>query len=304
MDESPISNPFDNDDKDINRNTLDDQYTSGRPLVWALLGVVVIGCGVFLIAAFLYFQPDTKALYAQYFPSPTSTPSRTPTPTPTNTPTPTPNFTATALAIQATGTALAYQATLENAENNWKVIVSDTFDSNSNDWLVHSNDDEYALRTYEISDGKYRWDVTAHKSFIGWVRTEQSAPNDFYLSTDIRQIEGPANADYGLIFREDAGGNFYYFGVTDRGHYILLLYFEEWKTLIDWTETELVRPGESNRLAVLGEGSHFTFFINDKYLADIVDDTIPAGSTALAIELADENDHAILEFDNFDLRAP
>jgi hypothetical protein len=196
------------------------------------------------------------------------------------------------------------ETTAESALTNWKVIRTDTFDSNKNNWLVEESEDEYAITNYEIVDGKYRWDSTAHKSFIGWVRADRKALTDFYLSVDIQQVEGPDTADYGVILREDDNSNFYYFGISDNGQYVLYLFFEEWDTLINWTETDLIKPGEINRLTVVGEGSHFTFFINDHYLTEITDDTIPSGSTALVIEMADENDHAIFEFDNFELRAP
>jgi hypothetical protein len=57
MDETPISNPFDEDER-----------SGSRPIVWALLGIVAIGCGVIFAIALFYFQPDAKSLYAQYFP--------------------------------------------------------------------------------------------------------------------------------------------------------------------------------------------------------------------------------------------
>jgi hypothetical protein len=196
------------------------------------------------------------------------------------------------------------ESTAESALTNWKVIRSDTFDSNENNWLADESEDEYAITNYEIVDGKYRWDATAHQSFIGWVRADRKALTDFYLSVDIQQAEGPDTADYGVVFREDDDANFYYFGISDQGEYVLYVFFEEWETLINWTETDLIKPGEVNRLTVIGEGSHFTFFINDGYLTEITNDKIPAGSTALGIEMAEENDHAIFEFDNFELHAP
>ena len=287
MSETPISNPFDEDEK-----------AGRRPILWAMLGLGAMCCGLAFAAAFFYFQPDAKSLYAQYFPSPTATS------TPTRTPTPTPNFTATAKVLQVTETAIAYQAAAENAANNWQVIRTDTFDSNENNWLAESSDDEYALTNYEIVDGKYRWDATAHQSFIGWVRGDKKSLTDFYLSVDVRQVEGPDTADYGVLFREDDNSNFYYFGINGQGKYVLYMFFEEWNTLIDWTETELIKPGEANRITVIGEGSHFTFLINNQFLMEITNDKIPEGSTAIAIELAEENDHGIFEFDNFELREP
>ncbi|MBK9927656.1 MAG: hypothetical protein IPP66_20490 [Anaerolineales bacterium] len=313
MDDNLFSNPFDKNEQNMGMKPIDsgEGDTSGRSLVWFLIGIIAIGCLCFFGAALLYYQPDVKTLYAQYFPSPTSTltatpvSTSTPIPTPTNTPTPTPNMTATAIAIQATDTALAYQATAENAATKWKVIRTDTFDSNKNDWLVESNsEDEYSTTSYEVVDGKYRWDTTAHQSYIGWVRAGRKVLKDFYLSVDIQAMEAPETADYGVVFREDEDSNFYYFGINEQGEYALYVYFKEWSTLIDWTKTDLVKLGKANRITVIGEGSHFTFFINNQYLTEFTDDTLTKGSTALAVELTDTDDHALIEFDNFDLRAP
>ena len=292
MDQSPITNPFDEDEK-----------SGRRPILWAIFGLVAMCGGLIIAAALVYFQPNFKSLYGQYFPSPTLTPSRTPTSTPsltptaTQTPTPTPNMTATAQVQNA-------QATAENILSRWTVIRTDTFDTNANNWLEDTSDDEYSLMVYDVVDGKYRWEATAHKSFIGWVRSDRQSLTDFYLSVDIQQIEGSDTADYGVIFREDDDANFYYFGISDQGAYVLYVYFEEWDTLINWTDTNLIRPGKVNRITVIGQGSRFTFFINDQFLTEITDDTIPEGITALAVELADENEYAVFEFDNFELRTP
>jgi hypothetical protein len=286
MNESPISNPFDQDER-----------LGRRPIFWAVLGLTAICFGILFAGAFFYLQPDVNSLYAQYFPSATSTASSTPAPTATNTPTPTPNWTATAQVENAFTAA-------EDAVSTWDVILADTFDSNDNNWLEESNDDDFALTDYQVVDGKYRWESTAHQSFIGWVRAGRESLTDFHLSVDIHQIDAPASADYGVVFREDDDSNFYYFAVTDAGEYALYMFFEEWDTLIDWTETNLINAGEVNRIIVLGEGSHFTFFINDQYLTEITNDLIPEGLTALAIELDNEGDQGTFEFDNFELRSP
>ena len=286
MDETPISNPFDEDEK-----------AGRRPILWATLGMAAACCGVVFAGALFYFQPNAEALYAQYFPSPTATPSRTPVPTATHTPTATPNMTATAQVQNA-------EAMIENALTSWNIIHMDPFDSNEYNWVLDPSDDEYARTTYEIVDGKYRWDTTAYKSFIRWVRAGETPLTSFYLSVDVQQMEGPNSADYGVIFREDSDSNFYYFAVNDTGYYALYLYYGEWSTLVDWIETDIIQQGEVNHITVIGEDSHFTFLINDQYAMEFDDSTIPEGSTALAVELADLDDHAIFEFDNFDLRAP
>jgi len=293
MNEPPMSsNPFDEDEK-----------WGSQPIVWAILGITAMCCGVLFIGALFYFKPNAQSLIAQYFPSPTATPTITHTTTPTHTstptetPTPTPNLTATIQVQNALATAT-------NAADKWHILIKDTFDSNKNKWQIKPSDSEFARTTYEIADGKYTWDITAHKAFIGWVSVNTKAEGDFYLSAEIKQSSGPDSADYGVIFREDTDSNFYYFGINKQGQYVLYLYNQEWSTLIDWTQSELIRPGESNRITVIGEGSNFIFFVNDQYLTEITDDTIKSGITALAIELTDADDHAVFEFDNVELRTP
>ena len=291
MDQSPKTNPFDEDEK-----------AGRRPLVWAAVGLIAMCLGVSFVAAIYYFQPDAKSLISQYFPSSTPPATSTPLPTATNLPTSTPNWTATPNLTATVQVESAQAAEIE--ASNWEVVLTDSFDTNDNDWLAESSDDEYSFMNYEVVDGKYRWDTEAHQSFIGWVRSDMEPLTDFYLSVEIRQVEGPDTADYGVLFREDEDSNFYYFAVSEQGAYALYIYFNGWDTLIDWTNTDLIHPGEPNRITVIASGPQFIFFINDQYLTEFTDDQIPEGITALAVELSEEGDQAVFEFDNFELRKP
>ena len=297
--DNAVINPFDQDD---------DPRRRIRLLVLSTFGI--LGCCVLFAAAFFYFQPNQLSLIKQYFPSATATFTPTPTLTPSITPsptlpaTPTPNMTATAEIQQATDAAEAFQATAAVAEGTWHVVLKDAFDSNKNDWYTKPGDDEFAKTTYAIANGKYSWDTTAHKGFIDRVSISDNALGDFYLSVDSQQTSGPNSADHGVVFREDAKSNFYYFGIDEQGQYAVFLYNQDWNTLIDWTLTDLIQPGENNRITVIGTGAHFIFFINDQYLTEITDDTLKSGTVALAVELAAENDHAVFEFDNVALNTP
>ena len=299
MDDIPISNPYDEEDR-----------SSRRTILWLSLGVAAMCCGVFAAAGLFWLKPDPQALIAQYFPSATatasSTPTRTPTPLPTATATstPTPNLTATAEVVQATESALAFEATATGIVEEWRVVLADTFDSNKNKWTNKSTDDEFAAVDYQVTDGRYVWTATAKQSYIGWVRANTKALSDFYLSVEVRQVSGPDTADYGVLFREDEQGNFYYFGMNNQGRFILYEYKGEWSTLLDITVTDLVQPGEVNRITVIAEGAQFTFFVNDQYLATFTDEHIAKGGVALAVEMAQEGDQAVFEFDNFELRTP
>src|SRR5262245_37948833 len=105
-----------------------EEDSSGRNLVWFLLGVAGLGCGLLFALALLFFRPDAQALIDQYFPSPTSTTTGTPTPTRT------PNLIATQRVIQSTETAQAIQTTDADASGNWDILLLDDFDSDNKKW--------------------------------------------------------------------------------------------------------------------------------------------------------------------------
>jgi hypothetical protein len=59
-----------------------------------------------------------------------------------------------------------------------------------------------------------------------------------------------------------------------------------------------------NKIAVIGEGSHFLFFINNRYVGEVEDQQLTYGAVGITISLFHADDHAIFEFDNFELRQP
>lgn len=290
-------------------NKTDNEDSPKRSLALILSGAIIIGICILFIAAFILFQPDQLSLSDRYFPSPTATLTKTPTPTPTRTPTPThtstPTITPTRTPNPKTMTAQAFQSTAENAHVQWPSIQFEEFNDNKNDWLVGNFDTQDTKELRIIKYGKYQWSATVNKGLIKWTSANTKPVSDFILSADVRQIEGSSSTDFGLIFREDTDANFYYFGITTDQKYLLYLSYKDgWLTLINPTYNRAIIPWQANRLTVLAEGDHFIFFINDQYIAEIHDDTIPSGTTAFAIEMRKAGEQASFEFDNFELRAP
>lgn len=293
MDEKPITNLFDEDEK------------AGRqPIVWAMLGIVALGCGLLFAAAFIYFRPDAKSLYDRYFPSPTATNTRTPIPTSTTTSTPTPNMTATQRVIRTTSTAQAILTTVAEAGNNWDVILVDEFDSNANEWTVGEDDDEYANLIRTMDNGVYTWNATAKKGFVSWLPSPVKSTTNFLLTVEGRQTEGTNSADYGVVFRDDGKGNFYLFGINNEGFFVSINFDNDWQDLIERTASDAIQPDVPNRLSVIANGSHFIFLINNQIVGETTDEHIPRGMTGLAIQVYEAGLQATFEFDNFELRIP
>lgn len=317
MNDNPISNPFDEDDKkssklamgNSNPNLPDAGDSNRWMLVWLSLGILAMCCGLIAGAGIIYYKPNVQQLMGQYFPSPTITASSTPRPTatatitPSPTSTPTPNLTATQQVLDVTSTMAVIQSTATQIAANWNVTFSEPFDSNKNKWPTGPSDDSYANITHTLDNGAYTWDVTAHQDFIGWNRINKKVYTDFSFSAQVQQTIESGNSDMGLIFREDANGNLYYFGITNDQQYLLALYKDkQWSNLIDWSSSDVLLTDQPNRLTVIAEGNHFLLFINDQFVNEAYDDQIAKGGNALAVELSPADSHVTYQFDNIEVR--
>ena len=313
MNDNPISNPFDEDDRRSasaigNTSALDAGDSNRWALVWVVLGMFAMCCGLAAAGALFYYKPDAQQLIGQYFPSPTLTLTSTPRPTatatvrPSPTSTPTPNLTATQQALDVTSTIEAIASTATQIADQWRVVYSDTFDSNKNSWPTGPSDDSYASITHTLENGIYTWDVTPHQDFIGWNRISKKTYTDFSFGADVQQTSDTSGSDMGLIFREDPNGNFYYFGITSDGQYLLALYADkEWSDLIEWSESSALLADGLNRLTVIAQGNHILLFANGQFINEAYDDRISKGVNAIAVELSQDS-HAIFTFDNIEVR--
>lgn len=234
-------------------------------------------------------------------------PSATSTLRPGVIPSRTPDYISTLAAGYEAVTATAFAEANPDiaAGSEWPVVFFDSFDTNANDWPTGDYDDDLVTGEQQISDGKYRWEATAGDSVVWRLWPSADPVSDFYLTVDIQQISGSGNGLYGVIFRQESG-NYYLFQVREdlqqTGFFILLN--GGWSTLMDYTSTPAVRNGQENRIVISATGSHFVFFVNDHFVGEVFDSQLPQGETGIAIELLAAHDEILLEFDNFELRAP
>ena len=231
------------------------------------------------------------------------------------------------LILRATGTAeaqdsLAATTTVESAAKDhsqplpaslselpaahWPLVLSDQFDSNTNAWNPFRDfSDEYGTRSFTFSSGKYRWEVLPDRDVNLHDYPDTNALTDFYVSVELRQTSGPDTADYGLAFRLISGNEFYKFSISDTQQYSWqMLNGGEWTTLVPWTETEAIVPGGDNQIAVLAEGEHFMFFINDRFVNEGDNPGLRQGRAGLVIDTFDPGITTTFEFDNFEVREP
>jgi hypothetical protein len=228
-------------------------------------------------------------------------PTPTPTATSTSTPTETPTRTSTPTITQTFTPSL----TPTQSYLDWPVVLSDSFDGNSNGWYEGTDTDEYVKNNVSITGGQYLFDVTAVKSFFWGLSPNLRNLTDFYLTADVENKTGPASADYGLVFRM-ISSNKYFFAIAAQSqlYSFQVLNNNQWTTIVDWTSSSQINTSGSNQIGVLARGASFTFFINGEQIDQIDDTTLKTGKVGVGLSMSHAGDNMLLAFDNFEVRAP
>jgi hypothetical protein len=234
--------------------------------------------------------------------------SLTPTPTPTRTftPTHTLDYTATQKVLDdqhATATAQAAQTVVFDA-SRWTQAIFDPFDWNKYGWGVGSYAGSCINGDQDLLNGRYVWNFTAKSGCVLRSYPNYRAVEDFYLAVDCQQISGAEDAACGVILRKLDDDHYYYFSVSTDQYVSMLAWQEsEWISLLS-QKSQAIQPWKVNRMIVIAQGSHFLFFVNGQYVAELVDEKIASGKVGLMIDLNYPDDTAVFEFDNFELRVP
>jgi hypothetical protein len=201
---------------------------------------------------------------------PTDTPTITLTPTETLTPSPTPIPTLDPGDPRATLGNPAWQASFKDGSS----------------WFTFK-DEEASI---QIKNGTLVLRAFKANSYENWSMAPPKI-SDFYL-----EIQG-ASGDicqgkdrYGLIFRAPDPNMGYLFGISCDGHYHIRTWSgEEFTELRGWQPSNfiLAGPNQTNRVGVLADGNHLSFFINGQKVEELSDKTYSNGAFGAYIAAAE-----------------
>lgn len=227
---------------------------------------------------------------------------------------------ATQAAVQATQTAedranatatAAARATMQaivTEKAAWPLIIQEDFVDNQLGWPLGLKQDHSLAVTSTIEGGIYQWEVKVDNgnSYFNLVPTHTGVITDFVAAVNMK-FESDPTVDlvaYGLTFRhmkDDYG----FFGITPAGLWQALevhhtgIYQRQLVTS-EWIDT---RPGQTNRLEVIGRGSDFVFFINGHEVG-MLSAEIDPGQIGLGVDALQSSDTATVEFSDFEIHAP
>jgi hypothetical protein len=229
----------------------------------------------------------------------------TSTPVPTNTQDPRPGQTATAQAFaQATEDTASVLAA-----KKWPIFYQEDFAKDSPAWFTGPEENDYYSGSHTISEGVFRWDLTAKENFVSYISPDPyQSVSDFYAATDVT-LTGSQTSAAGLSFRggRDTDSGYFIFVVSLNGHYTMT--GSQGGTQISYNGDIPPLQAGPNRIAVLGQGTNFILLVNDQIVTTVQDSFLAGsvraqGDTGLAVTMENSGDTATIDFDNFEIRTP
>jgi len=190
-------------------------------------------------------------------------------------------------------------------DENWTVVLCETFDDNRNAWDVETQDNPYAVYTSAIGDGKFKVDYAA-KGFAGFQKSALTwfpigKERDFILSVTGTMESAFSDVSWGVSFRGD-GDSFFLFSIKNDGTYAFEIYENgEWLQLISRRSNNAIRFGEANTMRIEAGGQDFYFSINDE-LVNQFSGALLEGDEIQLIVSAKEGVRAEFSFDDMVLQ--
>jgi hypothetical protein len=177
-------------------------------------------------------------------------------------------------------------------------LFSDDFSDPESGWGKSS--DEKVERRYE--GGEYVI-LVKKDNWAAWAWGTEEMFADFALEAEVRQVEGPESAKFGLVFRHRDNDNFYYFRISGSGKYQVGKQVNgEWQDIGDmkWTPSSHIKTGgATNHLKVVCQGPQIALYVNGQHLTTVSDDSFAEGEVGLIAETAEGSDPIKAAFDNF-----
>lgn len=159
------------------------------------------------------------------------------------------------------------------------LVYEDDFSDSFGGW-----DDAFDTYTRKVyGNNRYQIEVTT-SNLVAWGLANRDVA-DFEIEVEARQEDGDPSASYGLLFRFQDRENFYRFDVSGDGFFLLSKFINgQWVTLVDWTESEFINPGNAgNLLKVTAFGPSISIWANGQQLAAVTDDSLDHGNFGLFV---------------------
>lgn len=168
------------------------------------------------------------------------------------------------------------------------LIFQDELSGNSQGWLV----DNHCF----FKDGSY--DIVA--SYVCYAPAGSS--HDANISVKVKQVAGPLDWFYGLVFRRASAGNWYEFEIDGNSKWrFAKIVNDTYSDILPYRLDIAINGGlnVTNTLLVQMKGSHFAFYVNGTKVGEADDTTFSSGLSGLL-----GNDNIQVAYNHFQITPP
>jgi hypothetical protein len=203
--------------------------------------------------------------------------------------------------------AVIEQPTQEPTPEIGELLLEEDFADNSNNWYVGAD----AETESRVEDGKYKVRVLAPNDNFYWFVPPVSA-SEVDVTVDTEFTEGAMeNAAYGFLCHFTDSNNFHRFRVAPDGTYAIDKSVNaEQSYIVDWTKSHAINQGvgATNKIHVICNENHLTLYINDAFMADVVDTSLTGGTFNLMVgayaNKREDKNPIGMNFSNLSVRKP
>lgn len=177
-------------------------------------------------------------------------------------------------------------------------MLSDTFDSNSNNWTVGDGK--------AVENGAYVWNINDRVNIYRGL-PEMPNQSDFLATMDVQLVSGSTDCGMGVTFRnglDDSSGRMtdYVFYIHNDGRWGFDIIHSPDPGIAQYGTSNAIVPRALNRIQVLAQGDQLSFFVNGKYVGQAEDDTLGLGKAGAAVWVLGPGGCEV-RFDNFQVLA-
>lgn len=176
------------------------------------------------------------------------------------------------------------------------IVLEEDFIDNRNNWLIidtkdatTSNPRGYYMINHKVKNGSYRF----------WKSIFINPEEDFTIESRLKQIAGPEDYGYGLVWASSGWDNSYSFQVSSNGYFRVYQYTHgNFRAIKNWTQSEAINGlGTYNILKVAKKGSFWIFYINDKEVFTCYKKQFLGSNSGFVV-----NSTSIIMVDNFKIK--
>ncbi len=160
------------------------------------------------------------------------------------------------------------------------LLMQDDFSDISSGWESYSS--EYGRADYD--QGGYLVEALIEKEYNWGVAGVDYSNIRIEVDAVVQQTAANLNDAFGVDCRVQSNGDGYGFRISSDGYAGIVFFLDQQgSSLQDWIKVDAIKTdGTLNHLTAICEGNHFSFLVNDEFVAEVIDDTFASGDIALS----------------------